>query len=192
MLVEYVHHPRRTGAVVSTSRRCAEAFVDRLGVQDARYVVELGAGSGAITDALARRMQPSTRLLAVEISPVLAARMRADHAGDDVEVVCASASDLAALLDERRFPAVDCVISSLPWTLMPVSDQRRILQDIGTSITPTGCFALLLTAHNSWTKSGRRFDDVLHEHFAYVREDHLHWANLPPLRAYHCRSSPSE
>jgi phosphatidylethanolamine/phosphatidyl-N-methylethanolamine N-methyltransferase len=192
MLAEYVRHPRQTGSVAGTSRRCAEEFLDRLGVDGARYVVELGAGSGAITSALTKRLRPDARLLSVEISPVLAAQLRADHAADNVEVVCASASELTALLDERRFPAADCVISSLPWTLMPVAEQRRILRSIGTSLARTGCLGILLTAYYNWTKPGRRFDELLHEHFAHVRKDRLHWANFPPLRAYHCRHAPSE
>ncbi|MGI8305755.1 class I SAM-dependent methyltransferase [Saccharopolyspora hattusasensis] len=189
ILLECVRHPRRTGAVASTPLCCAEAFIDRLAIEEARHVVELGAGTGVITSALRHRLPSTALLLSVEISPALATQLRAKHTADNVEVVCGSAAELITILNDRRIPAVDCVISSLPWTLMPIEDQHRILHSISAALADTGCFSLLLAASHTWTTAGRRFDTLLREHFPHIRKERPHWANLPPLRAYHCRLS---
>lgn len=105
ILLECVRHPRRTGAVASTPRRCAEAFIDRLAIEDARHVVELGAGTGVITSALRHRLPSTALLLSVEISSALATQLRAKHAADNVEVVCGSAAELITILNDRRITA---------------------------------------------------------------------------------------
>lgn len=57
-------------------RRCAEAFIDSLAIEDARHVVELGAGTGVITSALRHRLPSTALLLSVEISSALATQRR--------------------------------------------------------------------------------------------------------------------
>jgi 23S rRNA (adenine-N6)-dimethyltransferase len=85
----------------------AERFVSDAGVGAGDFVVEIGAGSGAITAALARR---GAEVLAVEVDPVWAARLRRDfgraHAGR-VQVV--SADFFAVPLPRKPFRVVACL-----------------------------------------------------------------------------------
>jgi phosphatidylethanolamine/phosphatidyl-N-methylethanolamine N-methyltransferase len=62
-------------------------------------VVELGAGTGTVSDAISERLAPGSRHLAIEIDPPLAARLRARR--PDLEVVVGDAADLRAILRER-------------------------------------------------------------------------------------------
>jgi 23S rRNA (adenine-N6)-dimethyltransferase len=85
----------------------AERFVADAGVRAGDFVVEIGAGSGAITAALARR---GAEVLAVEVDPVWAARLRRDlgraHAGR-VQVV--AADFFAVPLPRKPFRVVACL-----------------------------------------------------------------------------------
>jgi phospholipid N-methyltransferase len=184
---EFVCHPFRTGALGSTSRACVEAFLDDLELAGARRVVELGAGTGAITAAVQRRLPPGGRLLAVEVSPTLADRLSRRCTAGNVEVVCASAVALRDLLTARGITEVDHVISALPWTFMPVEEQERILRAVCDVLNGDGTFSTLLAAHRMRTRAGRRFDDRLRQTFAKVEQGPTLWANIPPLRAYHGR-----
>ena len=85
----------------------AARFVEEAGVTAGDLVVEIGAGSGAITRALARR---GAEVLAVEVDPVWAERLKrnlAAHHGDRVRVI---ASDFLAMrLPNRPFRVVACL-----------------------------------------------------------------------------------
>ncbi|GDY32691.1 class I SAM-dependent methyltransferase [Gandjariella thermophila] len=186
-LREFLRNPMRTGAVGSTSRRCVDAFLGEMDLGNARRVVELGAGTGAITAALRERLPPSTKVLAVELNPHLADLLKQRCAASNVEVVCASALELGTLLRERNLTAVDQVVSSLPFSLMSESDQREVLRAVCDALDGAGRFSTLLTAHQSLTQRGRRFDELLRQHFSEVDHGPTLWANVPPLRAYHCR-----
>lgn len=73
----------------------AERVVDAAGVGD-RTIVELGAGTGALTTPLVHR---GARVIAVELDQKRAATLRERFANDDVTVVRA---DIAALRWPRR------------------------------------------------------------------------------------------
>ncbi len=81
------------------SRRLAAELVDAAAVGRGELVLEIGAGSGRLTDALAAR---GAEVLAVELDPELAAVLRR-RAGAQVHVVEADA--LAVDLPERRYRA---------------------------------------------------------------------------------------
>ncbi len=80
----------------------------------ARCVVELGAGTGAITRALIGHVASSTRLLIVEMNDVLHGVLR--HRFPEAQVVCGDARHLEELLAQNGALGrgqVDAVISSL-------------------------------------------------------------------------------
>ncbi len=85
----------------------AERFVEDAGVAAGDFVLEIGAGTGAITAALARR---GAEVLAVEIDPVWADRLRRTvgraHA-NRVRIV--EADFLAMPLPPRPFRVVACL-----------------------------------------------------------------------------------
>jgi 23S rRNA (adenine-N6)-dimethyltransferase len=85
----------------------AERFVEEAGVTAGDFVVEIGAGSGAITAALARR---DADVLAIEVDPAWAARLRRSVGRPPswrVRVV--EADFLATPLPARPFRVVACL-----------------------------------------------------------------------------------
>jgi 23S rRNA (adenine-N6)-dimethyltransferase len=85
----------------------AERFVEDAGVTVGDFVVEIGAGTGAITNALARR---GAEVLAVEIDPVWADRLRRTLGRAHAERVRVVATDfLAMALPSRPFRVVACL-----------------------------------------------------------------------------------
>jgi 23S rRNA (adenine-N6)-dimethyltransferase len=70
------------------SSRLASELVREAGVTPADLVVEVGAGSGVLTRALARA---GARVLALELDPELASQLRARFAGSQVSVLEADA-----------------------------------------------------------------------------------------------------
>jgi phospholipid N-methyltransferase len=103
-----------------------------------RHIVELGAGTGALTGAIVERLAPADRFLSVEIEPVFVAEVR--RRWPTVDCVCASAESLRALADERGLDLVDHIVSGLPFATLPADTTRRILDAIGHTLRPGGTF----------------------------------------------------
>lgn len=184
--VEFLRNPRRTGALMPSSRWSVEALLEGAEVMGRDKVVELGAGTGAITQELLRRVHPDATLVAVESNPVFAARLQQRFAGDQVRVVCASALQVRRVVDEHRLGAVDRVISALPWTVMDPGEQERILRGVVAALAADGRFSTLLCRHRAASASARRFVELLRRHFGIVRRGRTVWADFPPMMPYHC------
>ncbi|WP_428421026.1 class I SAM-dependent methyltransferase [Methylibium sp.] len=104
--------PGLVGAVAPSSRRLARAMAAQVGEADA--LIELGAGTGAVTSAL-RHAAPTTPLLAVELQANLAAGLQQRF--PDVEVACAAAHEVLA--QHPQAPADTVLVSSLPFRSLP-------------------------------------------------------------------------
>ena len=71
-LREWLAHPQRTGAVAPSSPKLAAAMARWLPSDPESYVLELGPGTGAVTQALIQRGLREDRLVAIENNPKLA------------------------------------------------------------------------------------------------------------------------
>jgi 23S rRNA (adenine-N6)-dimethyltransferase len=103
----------------------ADELVRQANVRSDELVVEIGAGSGALTRPLADR---AGRVIAVERDPVLARHLRSrSHVGSKVEVVQANA--LHVDLPDEPFR----VFGNLPFSF-GTRILRRLLDDVGSPL----------------------------------------------------------
>ncbi|MGW2240126.1 class I SAM-dependent methyltransferase [Streptomyces sp. NPDC001759] len=184
---EFLRRPRLTGAVAPSSPTLAKAMTCGLGLDGAEVVVELGPGTGAITEAIVRQLAPGARMVAIELNPVFADRLADRCRGGPVEVVQGSAEDLAKLVP---YP-VDVIVSGLPWTVMPHERQRRILDAVTGALGPSGRFSTFAYVHAAWTPPARRFAAELAARFATVERSRVVWPNVPPAYV-HRAALPSQ
>ena len=66
---EWFVNPQRTGAVAPSSPQLAAAMARWLPADPESFVLELGPGTGAVTDALLKRGLREDRLVAIENNP---------------------------------------------------------------------------------------------------------------------------
>jgi phospholipid N-methyltransferase len=174
-----VRRPALLGAPAPTGSRLAARVAAVVPADRPVTVVELGAGAGALTTAVAARLAAGSRFVAIELDPAMAAHLRAICPG--VEVVEGDAIDLVAILDSIDIGSgrVDAVVSSLPWTFLAPAARRKLLADVAGLLAPDGVFTLIrvLVALPSRVRVLR---DDLARAFADVREDRPVWSNLPP------------
>ncbi len=184
-LAAVVRSPATVGAVAPSSPHLAArlaAVVPRIGEP---VVVELGPGTGSVTTAIEYRLGGRGRHVAVEIDPVLADYLRAEHTS--VEVLIGDALDMERLFAEYRVPAVDAVISGLPWSLIDPDAQRAIVEATVRLLAPSGCFTTFAYLPALPTIRARRFRALLSEVFDEVLTTRTVWWNLPPAVTYVCR-----
>lgn len=197
---QFARAPLATASVWPSSPALAAAVADAAlaGVPADRpaVVVELGAGSGAFTDALVARAPTGTRLLAVELNATLARRLAARHAAPGagattVEVVTADAGDLSGLLDDRGLDAADVVVSGLGWSATRPGRPDSLVGPVARALTPTGRFVQFCYTWTRWAGPAKALRADLDAAFARVEDTGTVWANLPPaavLRAVGPRS----
>lgn len=104
--------PRRVGAILPSSLPLADAMARA--AAGAQGLIELGAGTGAITAALCR-LHPDVPTLAVEIDPALARHLQRRF--PRVEVRSDSAHHVLSELPE--LPQATVLVSSLPFRSLP-------------------------------------------------------------------------
>ncbi len=108
---------RQTGGIVPSQRFLVSRMIAPVPATYRGRIIELGAGSGAITLALALKC-PVARILACELNPTLARdnQRNLSAAGIDgrVEVVTDSAEDVLAMLTANGMERPDFIISSMP------------------------------------------------------------------------------
>jgi phosphatidylethanolamine/phosphatidyl-N-methylethanolamine N-methyltransferase len=175
---QWLKKPVQIGAVVPSSPALARAISSSLPERGHPTVVELGAGTGAFTGEIQRRLAGRGRHLAVELDAHFAALLRSRFTG--AEVIESDAVHLPHLLAERGVDQVDHVVSGLPWAVFSDDVQRRLLEAVATSMTPRGSFTTFTYLHATPMAAARRFRKLLEASFEEVIPGRTVWGNCPP------------
>jgi len=180
MMKAFLRHGRKIASFAPSSRAMARKVVDGIEWEKVRCLVELGAGTGPITAELIRHVRPQTRLIVVELDPVLCSRLKARFSNiANLEVIHGDAVHLERLLAERGIRQVDHVLSGLPLPSFPEELRHAILSTAARVLVPGGTFRQLTVMPLIYYRLyARYFDDI---RFRFVP-----W-NLPPGGVYVCR-----
>lgn len=173
-LREWIVNPQRTGAVAPSSPQLGAAMARWLPRNPESFVLELGPGTGAVTDALLKHGLREDRLVAIEKNATLANLLRKRFR--QARILTGDAWDLDTLLAELSQPveAVGAVISSLPLLNFPKEQADALAQKIRTVLEPRGRW-VQYSYHiiKDRSRGGEHFDLVA---------SNIVWFNLPPAR----------
>lgn len=172
---ELLANPRAMGAACPSSPLLARRIASLVGRPCNSYVLELGAGTGAITAGLLRRGLPMDRLVILERSPGMVKLLRRRFPG--ALVVEGDAADIHAIVrDDLRLAAADFshIVSSLPLRSIP----RPASEQIATAIQDFLCHGARLIQYTYDLRNGSTgwFDRLGHVHSSVI------WFNVPPAR----------
>jgi len=181
----FLRAPASTSAIVPSSPWLAERMIEGLRLDQARVVVELGAGTGAFTRAIQNELHPAAVFLAVEIDPVFANHLKRKF--PRVHVINDSAEHLSRYLQSVGQSCADCILSGLPWAGFKGEEQKRLLDAVLTVLRPGGYLTTYAYNHVAWLPGGQRFRKLLRSSFTSVETTRGEWRNLPPAFVYRCR-----
>ncbi|MEV4648722.1 methyltransferase domain-containing protein [Saccharopolyspora sp. NPDC049357] len=179
-----VRNPHMVGAATPTSAAVAATVAQVVPSTGSPVVVELGPGTGSLSDGIHARLPEGARHLGIELGADMVAHLREHKPW--LEVVHGDAGDLVSVLAEHRIDRVDAVVSSIPWSLLDDGAQGHILGQAAKALTPNGAFTALTYLPAERTRNARRFRERLHETFDEVLT-HTTWRNFPPILHYICR-----
>lgn len=120
-LRSWLDRPLTTGAVTPSGKALARAMAAPVDPHGTGPVIELGPGTGPVTEALLRRGIAPGRLVLVEYAPEFADMLRQRFPG--VTVVTGDAYDIGATLRGHLDAPASAIVSSLP--LLTKSIHRR-------------------------------------------------------------------
>jgi SAM-dependent methyltransferase len=124
----------------------AESVVAALAAEDARLVLDVGAGTGALTPAL-RRAAPAAVVVSLDPSSEMLRRARVRHG---VIAVLGDAANLPFLADQVDVVVLAYVLFHLPDPSRAISEARRVLRGGGRLATVTWAREWPSLAQQQW------------------------------------------
>jgi phospholipid N-methyltransferase len=180
-LGKFFKHGVNIASVWPSSAAMSKATIREIDWEHVKVVVELGAGTGPITEQIVRRLRPHTTLIVIErdrdFADILRRRFR-DH--PNMEIVEADVRHLDGVLKARGITKVDAFVSGLPTPAMPRNVRNRMLASVRRYLAEGGVFSNITEIPFwYWNYYRKIFKDVSFD--LVVR-------NMPPGGVYHCRA----
>lgn len=168
-----ITRPKNVGAVAPSSRMLARAIADEADPARPGPVLELGPGTGVITQALLERGIVPERLTAIEYDPDFAQRIAARFPG--VQVIRGDAFDLPRTLGPRQSERFSAIVSGIPLLNFPVARRRAYVDALMQRLLPGA--PLIQFSYGMHAPS-----PAPHGHSVSCTA--MIWANLPPARVW--------
>lgn len=131
-----IARPKNVGAVLPSSPALSQAIARQIGDAKAGPVLELGPGTGAITQAILEHGVPAAHLTAVEFDPELAAELAGRYPG--VRVIKGDAFDLNRTLGPDAGTPFAAIVSGLPLLNFPRPARHAYMEGLARHLVPGG------------------------------------------------------
>lgn len=173
-LRSWIEKPLHMGAVMPSSKLLARTMAQYVDVESTGPVVELGPGTGAITNALIEHGVDQKRLVLVEYNPGFCALLRDRY--PQAKVVQGDAYKLRdSLLKILDVPA-SAVVSGLPLVTKPMLTRLKLIRDAFAALAPGAPFVQF--TYSVAPPIPKSLPGVSTEASERI------WMNLPPARVW--------
>jgi phosphatidylethanolamine/phosphatidyl-N-methylethanolamine N-methyltransferase len=173
-LRSWIEKPLHMGAVMPSGRVLARTMAQYVDIKSTGPVVELGPGTGAITNALIEHGVDQKRLVLVEYNPGFCALLRDRY--PQAKVVQGDAYALRdSLWDVLNVPA-SAVVSGLPLVTKPMLTRLKLIRDAFAALAPGAPFVQF--TYSVAPPIPKSLPGVSTEASERI------WMNLPPARVW--------
>jgi phosphatidylethanolamine/phosphatidyl-N-methylethanolamine N-methyltransferase len=173
-LRSWIEKPLHMGAVMPSGRVLARTMAQYVNINSSGPVVELGPGTGAITNALIEHGVDQKRLVLVEFDPGFCALLRERY--PHAKIVQGDAYALRdSLWDVLSVPA-SAVVSGLPLVTKPMLTRLKLIRDAFLALAPGAPFVQF--TYSVTPPIPRSLPGVSTEASERI------WMNLPPARVW--------
>jgi phosphatidylethanolamine/phosphatidyl-N-methylethanolamine N-methyltransferase len=173
-LRSWFEKPLTTGAVMPSSKVLARTMAAYVDPKSSGPVVELGPGTGAVTQALVERGVDPARLVLVEFNPTFCRMLRVRYPA--ATVVQGDAYRLRHLLETTLREPADAIVSGLPLVTKPMRTRVRLISEA----------MALLRAGAPFVQFTYAMVPPIPKGLTGIRTEAspLIWLNLPPARVW--------
>ena len=173
-LRSWIEKPLHMGAVMPSSKLLARTMAQYVDVDSKGPVIELGPGTGAITNALIEHGVDQKRLVLVEYNPGFCALLRDRY--PQAKVVQGDAYALRDSLDEVLDAPASAVVSGLPLVTKPMLTRLKLIRDAFVALAPGAPFVQF--TYSVAPPIPKSLPGVSTEASERI------WMNLPPARVW--------
>jgi phosphatidylethanolamine/phosphatidyl-N-methylethanolamine N-methyltransferase len=170
----WIERPLSTGAVTPSGRILARTMARYVDPNSIGPVVELGPGTGPVTEALVQAGVDPARLVLVESNPAFCRILRARY--PDATLVQGDAYSVRRLLETLLLQPAAAMVSGLPLITKPVKMRLRLIRDAFDLMVPGAPFVQFTYAVAS--PLPKRFGG-----FSTEASERI-WMNIPPARVW--------
>lgn len=171
---QWLRNPKETGAISPSSIHLARTMAAQVGNAANETIIELGAGTGVITQALVQIGLQSSQLLIVEKNLFMVDTLRRRFPG--LRIVQEDVTRLSrVVLDEGGMDNIKTIVSGLPMLLFDSRKQYVILKQAFKLLAPNGFF--LQFTYGPTPPVSRQVSErlgITSSRVAFV------WRNMPP------------
>ncbi len=185
-LKNWVDNPLLTGAIYPSGKMLSAKLADTVDISGVDPIVELGPGTGPVTEALLARGIPPERLVLIEFSQDFCKALALKY--PKVRVIEGDAYAIKQTLAAQGIKKISAVVSSLPLLTKPETERLDLLSEAFSMMGKSGTFAQFTYGLTSPIPLDQDIEDTLGLH-ANVSE--IIWNNLPPARVWTYRPSDS-
>ena len=170
----WIEKPLSTGAVMPSSKALARAMARYVDPAASGPVIELGPGTGPVTEALVQHGVDPARLILVEFNPDFCRLLRTRY--PKATVVQGDAYRLRRLLETTVRSPASAIVSGLPLVTKPVRTRLRLISDAMALLAPGAPFVQFTYA--MVTPIPKALNGIKAE------ASELIWMNVPPARVW--------
>lgn len=168
-----IARPKGVGAIAPSSPALARAIAGEIDPEVPGPILELGPGTGVVTEALIERGVLPGRITAIEYDPDFAHCVKSRCPG--VTVIRGDAFNLTETLGHANGTPYAAIISGIPLLNWPMRARRALIEDAFRRLSPGAPFVQFSYGLTPPVPESRAFT---------VHRAAVVWANIPPARVW--------
>jgi phosphatidylethanolamine/phosphatidyl-N-methylethanolamine N-methyltransferase len=170
----WIERPLSIGAVTPSGKPLARTMARYVDPASDGPVVELGPGTGPVTEALVEAGVSPSRLVLVEFNPSFCRILRSRY--PDATLVQGDAYSMRRLLETLLLQPAAAVVSGLPLVTKPITERLRLIRDAFDLMVPGAPFVQF--TYSVAAPLPKRIGG-----FSVEASERI-WMNIPPARVW--------
>ena len=112
--INFFKNPLTNASIIPTSKTAAQAMLQDINFEKVNTVIELGSGTGTVSEKIIKNCKPDTKIILVEFEPDYVKILK-DKFGNKVIIENQSAHLLEEILKKHKIKKIDLIVSELPF-----------------------------------------------------------------------------
>lgn len=186
----FVKNPVGVSTIFPASKALSESMARCSEIKTKKNIVEIGVGTGALTEAMLPLMGPDHTYSGFEIDQTffkfLNSKFIPKHQNEikkikSFQMRSDSAENISDFFD---LESVDVVVSSLPWSIFDPQLQNSILDEVYKIMKPGGIFSFYNYVTSSQFGAIKTFQNELKKRFETLEPKERVWLSFPPATVW--------
>ena len=177
-LIQYIMHPRITGAILPSSKRLSRKMIKEINFDNCNCIIELGPGTGVFTEELLKRRDINTKVILIEYNREFYKLLKSKYDNiENVYIINDSAENIDRYTKKYSIDNVEYIVSGLPFASLPNDMSEVILNKSKSILGYRGSFITF-----QYTKFKK---DLIKKYFKDIKINR-EVLNIPPAYVFMC------